>query len=58
MNTAASLQDQEMMKWMMKPSEFALHMSHIMERLERQLAKAKMKQEEKMLDLYRKNSSI
>lgn len=50
--------DKELMQWTMKPSEFFDEMAYQMRRLEKRLAKLKQKEEEKILELYRRSVSI
>lgn len=58
MNTAASPQDQETMKWTMTPSEFFSRTSYVMKKLEEKLARSRKSREEKFLELYRAIHSI
>lgn len=58
MNTAASLREQETMKWMMTPSEFFSRTSYVMKKLEDKLARSSKTREEKLLELYRTIHSI
>ena len=56
--TMEGMSQRELMEWTMKPSEFFDEMAYRARRLEKRLARLKEKEEEKILEQYRKAVSI